>query len=338
VDKKARKKALAGGETTRSPKRIERILKLLRASGQFTQEPPPPEWIPLAVPSLDRLFGGGIPRGKILEIYGDPQSGKTTIAALAARSFQERHQRVLYLDYEHAVDLFYLRECGVRMDSDALWLFDQPFSLESGMTAALKLIATGKIALLVVDSVAAMAPQVELDGNLDEATIAIQARQMGRALRSLLGLLNRTATAAIFLNQLRDKIGWTPNPYDRTTTPGGRALKFYASVRVELKKVAPASEEKSSSTHRAILRKQRLSSIQTAVAQFHIGNSGIDRNENLLRSLIETGAISEEESGFKFSGVNNLEFIGSYAECLEFVRTHHDDLSQVYLKAMETPE
>ena len=182
---------------------------------------------------VDLVFGGGVPRGRILEIYGPESSGKTTIALHAACEHQKKYKdlAVAFIDYEHAFDRTYAESLGV--DTSNL-VFAQPTYAEQGLQGIDTLIDTGKFSLIIVDSVAAMLPQSELEGDMDKSSIGVQARIMSKAMRKLTGKANKTKTTIIFLNQMREKIGvMFGNPW---VTSGGNALKFYASIRAEVRR------------------------------------------------------------------------------------------------------
>jgi len=190
------------------------------------------EATPTGCLSLDWVMGcGGFPRGRIVEIYGQESSGKTTMSLFFAAQVQKRGGKVFWIDAEQCWDSEYARKIGV--DTDSL-ILHRPMSGEEGFDALEKMIKTNEIDLIVVDSVAALVPQDELDGEIADKSIALQARLMSKGLRMITGILAKTKTSVIFINQLRDKIGvqWgTP-----TTTTGGKALKFYASIRLAVKK------------------------------------------------------------------------------------------------------
>ena len=182
---------------------------------------------------IDSILGGGIGFGRITEIFGPESSGKSTLALQFAASCQKNGGRVAYIDVENALDTSYARHLGVNTDEV---IFTQPSSGEQALDIAEQLIKSGEINLIVVDSVAALTPQAELDGEMTDMTIGLLARLMSKALRKITGALNENNCAIIFINQLRDKINTGFMMGNPETTTGGRALKFYASTRVELKK------------------------------------------------------------------------------------------------------
>lgn len=182
--------------------------------------------------SLDAALGiGGYPKGRIIEIYGPESSGKTTFALHAIAEAQKAGGRAAFIDAEHALDPTYAAKIGVDIDE---LLLSQPDNGEQALEICEALVRSGAISIVVIDSVAALVPQAEIEGEMGDAHVGLQARLMSQALRKLSGVINKTNTICIFINQLREKVGVLfGNP---ETTPGGRALKFYASVRLEVRK------------------------------------------------------------------------------------------------------
>lgn len=188
--------------------------------------------IPSGSLTLDLALGiGGYPKGRIIEIYGPESSGKTTLTLHAIAECQKQGGKAAFIDAEHAIDPVYAKNLGVNVDE---LILSQPDSGEQGLEIAEMLVRSGVIDLVVVDSVAALVPQVELDGEMSDQNMGLQARLMSKALRKLSGIMNKTSCTVIFINQLREKIGvMFGNP---ETTTGGRALKFYSSVRIEIRR------------------------------------------------------------------------------------------------------
>jgi len=188
--------------------------------------------IPSGSLALDSALGvGGLPRGRIIEIYGPEASGKTTIALHAVASVQKNGGEAAFIDAEHALDPVYARNLGVNIDS---LLIAQPDSGEQALEIADVLVRSGALDIVVIDSVAALVPQAEIDGDMGDAQMGLQARLMSQAMRKLTGIVHKTKTCVIFINQLRQKIGvFFGNP---ETTTGGNALKFYASVRLDIRR------------------------------------------------------------------------------------------------------
>jgi len=188
--------------------------------------------IPSGSISLDLALGiGGYPKGRIIEIYGPESSGKTTFALHAIAEAQKLGGRAAFIDAEHSLDPQYAAKLGVNIDD---LLLSQPDNGEQALEICEALVRSGAISVIVIDSVAALVPQAEIEGEMGDSHVGLQARLMSQALRKLSGIINKTNTVAIFINQLREKVGvFYGNP---ETTPGGRALKFYASVRLEIRR------------------------------------------------------------------------------------------------------
>ena len=189
--------------------------------------------IPSGSLTLDKALGiGGYPKGRIIEIYGPESSGKTTLTLHAIAQAQKQGGKAAFIDAEHAIDPVYAKNLGVDIDE---LILSQPDSGEQALEIAEMLVRSGVIDLIVIDSVAALVPQVELDGEMGDAAVGLQARLMSKALRKLSGVMNKTNCTVIFINQLREKIGvMYGNP---ETTTGGRALKFYSSVRLDVRRI-----------------------------------------------------------------------------------------------------
>ncbi len=190
------------------------------------------EFIPSGALSLDIALGiGGFPRGRIVEIFGPESSGKTTVALHAIAEAQKAGGVAAFIDAEHALDPVYARKLGVDVDN---LIVSQPDTGEQALEIAEQLIRSGAVDIITIDSVAALVPKAEIDGEMGDSHVGLQARLMSQALRKLTGVLNKSNTVAIFINQLREKVGiMFGNP---ETTPGGRALKFYSSVRLDIRR------------------------------------------------------------------------------------------------------
>ena len=194
--------------------------------------------IPTGAINLDAAIGiGGVPRGRITEIYGPESSGKTTLALHVAASAQMLGGVAAFIDAEHALDVEYAKKLGVDLDN---LLVSQPDTGEEALEIAEILVRSGAVDVIVVDSVAALVPRAEIEGDMGDAHVGLQARLMSQALRKLAGSINRSRTSVVFINQLREKIGvMFGNP---ETTTGGRALKFYSSVRLDVRRIGPVKE------------------------------------------------------------------------------------------------
>ena len=191
------------------------------------------EAIPTGALSLDIALGiGGVPRGRIIEVFGPESSGKTTLALHIIAEAQKMGGEAAFIDAEHALDPVYARKLGVDIDN---LIVSQPDTGEQALEIAEALVRSGAIDIIVVDSVAALVPKAEIDGDMGDAHVGLQARLMSQALRKLAGVINKSNSCIVFINQLREKVGvMFGNP---ETTPGGRALKFYASVRLDIRRV-----------------------------------------------------------------------------------------------------
>jgi len=194
--------------------------------------------IPTGAINLDAAIGvGGIPRGRVTEIFGPESSGKTTLALHVAANAQKAGGVAAYVDAEHALDLEYCKKLGVDVDN---LLISQPDTGEQALEICDILVRSGAVDVVVVDSVAALVPKAEIEGEMGDTHVGLQARLMSQALRKLAGAINRSRTSVVFINQLREKIGvMFGNP---ETTSGGRALKFYASVRLDVRRIGPVKE------------------------------------------------------------------------------------------------
>ncbi|MGI6455117.1 MAG: recombinase RecA [bacterium] len=195
--------------------------------------------IPTGSLSLDHALGiGGVPRGRVIEIFGPESSGKTTLAMHIVAEAQKMGGAAAFIDAEHAVDVDYAAKLGVNIDS---LLISQPDTGEQALDIAEMLVRSGALDVIVIDSVAALVPRAEIDGEMGDQQVGMQARLMSKALRKLSGVLNKTRTCAIFINQIREKVGVIfGNP---ETTSGGRALKFYASVRLDIRRTASVKDK-----------------------------------------------------------------------------------------------
>ncbi len=193
----------------------------------------PMEAIPSGSLALDLALGiGGIPRGRITEIFGPESSGKTTLGQHALAEAQKLGGTAAYIDVEHALDPAYASRCGVNVED---MLISQPDAGEQALEIVEALVRSGAVDLIVLDSVAALVPQAEIEGEIGDTHVALQARLMSQALRKLAATIGKTGTAVVFINQLREKVGvFFGNP---EVTPGGRALKFYSSVRIDLRRI-----------------------------------------------------------------------------------------------------
>ena len=252
--------------------------------------------------SLDHALGvGGYPRGRVVEIYGPESSGKTTVALHAVAATQKSGGRVAFIDAEHAIDPAYARNLGVNVDE---LILSQPDNGEQAMEIADLLIKSNAIDLIVVDSVAALVPQAELEGEMTESQMGLQARLMSKALRKITGNLNKSKCTIIFINQLREKMQTMGYGGSNETTSGGRALKFYASVRIDVRRVETLKKGTEPYGHRVSLKivKNKVSPpFKTATVSIIYGE-GISPFENVLDLAIEYGIITKAGSWYDYKG------------------------------------
>ncbi len=288
------------------------------------------EVIPTGCMPLDIALGvGGIPRGRIIEIYGPESSGKTTVALHIAAEAQKMGGTAAFIDAEHALDPVYAHNLGVNLDE---LLVSQPDTGEQALEIAEALVRSGAVDLVVVDSVAALVPRAELEGDMGDTHVGLQARLMSQALRKLTGAVNKSRTAIVFINQLREKVGVVyGNP---EVTPGGRALKYYATVRIDVRRVETLKKGGDSVGNRT---KAKIVKNKVAppfkLAEFDIVfGEGISQVGSLLDLGVNLGVVDKSGAWFSYKG----EKIGQGREnAKKYIKEHPEVFAEIEARVRE---
>ncbi len=256
--------------------------------------------IPSGSISLDIALGiGGYPKGRIIEIYGPESSGKTTFALHAIAEAQKKGGRAAFIDAEHSLDPKYAANLGVNIDE---LLLSQPDNGEQALEICEALVRSGAISVVVIDSVAALVPQAEIEGEMGDSHVGLQARLMSQALRKLSGVINKTNTICIFINQLREKVGvMFGNP---ETTPGGRALKFYASVRLEIRRseqIKLGTDIAGNKTNIKVVKNKMAPPFKTCSVDIMYGE-GVSVEGEIVDLASEAGILEKSGAWYAYNG------------------------------------
>ena len=275
--------------------------------------------------ALDVALGvGGYPRGRIIEIYGPESSGKTTVALHAIAEVQQNGGQAAFIDAEHALDPAYAQKLGVNIDE---LLLSQPDTGEQALEIAEALVRSGAVDILVIDSVAALVPKAEIEGEMGDSHIGLQARLMSQALRKLSGAINKSKTIAIFINQIREKVGvMFGNP---EVTPGGRALKFYSSVRLEVRRaeaIKQGNDMVGNKTKVKVVKNKVAPPFKTAEVDIMYGE-GISREGELIDMGSDLDIVEKSGSWYSYKG----ERLGQGREnAKQFLKENPDVRKEVY--------
>jgi len=296
----------------------------------------PVRFIPSGSLSLDLALGlGGIPRGRVTEIFGPEASGKTTLGLHIIAEAQKQEGTAAYIDVEHALDPVYASHCGVNVDD---MLISQPDTGEQALEITEALVRSGAVDVIVIDSVAALVPRAEIEGEMGDSQVALQARLMSQALRKLAAAIGKSGTAVIFINQLREKVGIIfGNP---EVTPGGRALKFYSSVRIDLRRVETIKQGDKAIGNRVkarVVKNKVAPPFRTATFDIMFDH-GISQEGNLIDLGVELGLVKKTGAFFSWGDTR----LGQGRENAKQYLTQNSELAQeieqqVRASAMDTP-
>jgi len=283
---------------------------------------PAVEAIPSGALALDLALGvGGIPRGRITEIFGPEASGKTTLGQHVIAEAQKQGGVAAYIDVEHALDPNYAADCGVRLED---LLISQPDTGEEALEITEALVRSGAVDVIVVDSVAALVPRAEIEGEMGDAHVGLQARLMSQALRKLAAAIGKSGTAVIFINQLREKVGIVfGNP---EVTPGGRALKFYSSIRIDLRRaeiIKEGTEAIGSHVRAKVVKNKVAPPFRSADFDIMFGR-GISREGNLIDLGVELGVVKKAGAFFSYGDIR----LGQGREHAKQYLSQHPELAQ----------
>jgi len=281
----------------------------------------------------DAIGVGGFPRGRIIEVFGPESSGKTTLALHVIAQAQKKGGICAFIDAEHALDAAHSKRLGV--DTDNL-IISQPDFGEQALDIAEMLVRSGAVDVIVIDSVAALVPKAEIEGEMGDVHVGLQARLMSQALRKLTPVVHKSKTVLIFINQIRHKIGGLPFA-NKETTSGGNALKFYASLRVEVRRVASLKKNDQHLGNRVAVKlvKNKVAPPFKRVEVDLLFNEGISKELDLLDASLHYKVIEKSGAWFSFDGA---KFAQGREQALQYLKDNHDVASQVFDKIQSARE
>lgn len=284
--------------------------------------------------SIDLALGiGGLPRGRIVEIYGPESSGKTTLSLHVIAEAQRNGGNVAFIDAEHALDPVYATRLGINVED---LVISQPDNGEQALDIAESLVRSGALDVIVIDSVAALTPKAEIDGEMGDSHVGLQARLMSQALRKLAGVCNKTKTCMIFINQLREKVGVIYGSPE--VTPGGKALKFYATIRIDVRKgeaVKNGTEVVGNKTKIKIVKNKMAPPFKVAEVDIIYGK-GISRESSLLELALKYEIVEKTGSYFNYSGTEDIRVQGkeNFKSLLEQNKVLYSEIEQKIREAI----
>jgi recombination protein RecA len=289
----------------------------------------PVEVISTGILPLDMALGaGGLPKGRIVEFYGPPSSGKSTLALHAVAEAQALGLSCAYVDAEHALDPVYAKAVGVNLDE---LLLSQPSTAEEGLEIALRLVESGKIAMVVIDSVAALVPRAEIEGEMGDHHVGLQPRLMGQALRKLTGVVSKTGTIVIFINQLRESIGkmYGPSEY----TPGGKALPYYASVRLDVRRIQTIKKGEDATANRTrvkVVKNKIAAPFKQAEFDLEYG-VGVPKVNALLDCAVDVGIFQARGAWIYYDGE---QFANGRNKAIEKIKATEGLYEEIYKRVL----
>ena len=290
--------------------------------------------IPSGSVAIDRALGiGGYPKGRIIEIFGPESSGKTTVALHAIAEVQKKGEKAAFIDAEHAIDPEYAKKLGVNIDE---LILSQPDYGEQAMSIVEILVKSEAVSLIVVDSVAALVPQAELEGEMLDSQMGLQARMMSKALRKITGYLNKSECSIIFINQLREKMA-TMGYGSPETTPGGRALKFYSTIRLDVRRIetlkTSSSDYYGNKVNIKVVKNKVAAPFKTATVDILFGE-GISKEGEILDMAVESGIVGKSGAWYDYNG----ERIGQGKETTRKYLKEHPVICDDILKKIKDAE